>query len=219
MSPANIQTPEQMIERWMGVMCSCDPDVGHLCECCHDLQVVRDVIKERDRLRQTLQRIALLADCGSDQHKKEYAAHYALNSVAPSGWRVAEDMRQLANDVVGNLPLEDNSTAYERVVREKLELDSKIQRLMEFITRSSKFAELPTDERRRLINQHGYMCSYSDTLADRIESFDCGQEVPEVEDLRIYKRAFDSMAAQMIHPKMTGREMAEMQLSGACNAK
>ena len=32
------------------------------------------------------------------------------------------------------------------------------------------------------------------------------------EDLLIYKRAMDSMAAQMIHPKMTGLEMAKMQL-------
>jgi len=140
MNPANIQTPEQMIERWMGVMCSCDPDVGHLCECCHDTQVVRDVIRERDRMRSALQRIALLADCGSEQHKREYALHYSLNSVAVSGWKVAEDMREIANDVIGNLPIE--------------------------------------------------------------------------EDLSIYKRAFDSMAAQMIHPKMTGREMAEMQLKG-----
>jgi hypothetical protein len=33
-----------------------------------------------------------------------------------------------------------------------------------------------------------------------------------VEELEIYKRAIDSMAAQMIHPKMTGLEMAKMQL-------
>jgi len=58
MNPANIQTPEQMIERWMGVMCSCDPDVGHLCECCHDIQVVREAIKETDRLRAALKTIA-----------------------------------------------------------------------------------------------------------------------------------------------------------------
>lgn len=138
MNPSNIQTPEQMIERWMGVMCSCDPDVGHLCECCHDTQVVREVIRERDRMRAALQRIALLADCGSEQHKREYALHYSLNSVAVPGWRVAEDMREIANDVVGN-----------------------------------------------------------ETVS---------------EDLTIYKRAFDSMAAQMIHPKMTGLEMAKMQL-------
>lgn len=34
----------------------------------------------------------------------------------------------------------------------------------------------------------------------------------ESEDLTIYKRAMDSMAAQMVHPKMTGLEMAKMQL-------
>jgi len=33
-----------------------------------------------------------------------------------------------------------------------------------------------------------------------------------IDELSIYKRAMDSMAAQMIHPKMTGLEMAEMQL-------
>lgn len=31
----------------------------------------------------------------------------------------------------------------------------------------------------------------------------------------VYKQAMDSMAAQMIHPKMTGLEMAEMQLKPA----
>jgi hypothetical protein len=44
MSPANLQTPEQMLERWQGVACSCDPDVGHLCELCHDIQVVRELL-------------------------------------------------------------------------------------------------------------------------------------------------------------------------------
>jgi hypothetical protein len=44
----SIQTPEQMLERWYGVSCSCDPDVGHLCECCHDTQVIRELIKDRD---------------------------------------------------------------------------------------------------------------------------------------------------------------------------
>lgn len=32
------------------------------------------------------------------------------------------------------------------------------------------------------------------------------------EDLTIYKQAFDAMAAQMVCPKMTGLEMAKMQL-------
>lgn len=51
MDPTNIQTPEEMLERWTGVECQCDPSVGHLCEVCHDTKVLRDVIKERDRLR------------------------------------------------------------------------------------------------------------------------------------------------------------------------
>lgn len=34
----------------------------------------------------------------------------------------------------------------------------------------------------------------------------------EVRELMIYKRAMDSMASQMIHPKMTGLEMAKSQL-------
>ncbi len=91
------------------------------------------------RLRKSLQRIALLADTGSDQHKQEYAAHYAMKGHVPHGWIIAEDMRQIANDAVGNLPVEDDS---------------------------------------------------------------------------IYKRAMESMAAQMIHPRMSAREMAELQLKG-----
>jgi hypothetical protein len=45
-----------------------------------------------------------------------------------------------------------------------------------------------------------------DIAIEAIENPNCS------EDLTIYKRAFDSMAAQMICPKMTGLEMAKMQL-------
>jgi hypothetical protein len=90
-----------------------------------------------------LQRIALLADTGSDAHKEEFASYYAAYD-KPSGWRVVERMRDIANDVVGN----------ERIT----------------------------------------------------------------EDLSIYKRAMESMAAQFIHPKMTARELADMQLKGVSHA-
>ena len=96
------------------------------------------------RLRATLQRIALLADTGSEAHKEEFATYYA-NYDKPSGWRIVERMRDIANDVVGSLPLP--------------------------------------------------------------------------EDLTIYKRACDSMAAQFVHPKMTGLELAQMQLKGTTSAK
>jgi hypothetical protein len=36
----------------------------------------------------------------------------------------------------------------------------------------------------------------------------------QLDDLSIYKRAMESMAAQFIHPKMTAHELAEMQLKG-----
>ena len=38
------------------------------------------------------------------------------------------------------------------------------------------------------------------------------KRLDQTEELLIYKRAMDSMAAQMVHPKMTGLEMAKMQL-------
>ena len=49
-----LQTPEEMLERWYRVECRCDPDVGYLCESCHDTQVVRDLIKERDAILEGL---------------------------------------------------------------------------------------------------------------------------------------------------------------------
>lgn len=79
MNPANIQTPEQMIERWMGVMCSCDPDVGHLCECCHDTQVVREVITHRAQLQ--LERDAC-ADAMDQEHIRANAMEAALKIIS-----------------------------------------------------------------------------------------------------------------------------------------
>lgn len=93
------------------------------------------------KLRATLQQVALLADTGSDLHREAFG-HDSATGWTANGWRVAEKMREVANDVVGNLPVVDDS---------------------------------------------------------------------------IYKRAMESMAAQFVHPKMTARELAELQLKGeAC---
>ena len=51
MDPSNLQTPEEMLERWHDRKCSCVPDVGKLCESCHDFQVVRDLLAELDAHR------------------------------------------------------------------------------------------------------------------------------------------------------------------------
>jgi RNA polymerase-interacting CarD/CdnL/TRCF family regulator len=34
----------------------------------------------------------------------------------------------------------------------------------------------------------------------------------EIRELQVYKEAMESMASQMIHPKMTAKEMAQIQL-------
>lgn len=53
---------------------------------------------------EALQRIALLGDAGSNEHQSEYAGCYS-KGIQPAGWRVAEHMREVANDVVGNIAL------------------------------------------------------------------------------------------------------------------
>lgn len=123
-----------------------------------------------------LQKIALLADPGSDEHKREFSRYYAMDD-KPSGWRVAESMREIANDLVGNVPLE---------VKHAEELEVEAANFVSGI--DSGFNEMV-----RLMRENR-------TLAAMLEQ------------LRIYKDAMDSMAAQMIHPKMTGLEMAKIQL-------
>jgi len=56
------------------------------------------------RAEERLQKIALLADTESELHRKEFGCDSATGWTA-NGWRVAEKMREVANDVVGNLPL------------------------------------------------------------------------------------------------------------------
>lgn len=46
-----LETPVEMLERWQGIECTCDPDVGHMCEVCHDIQVVKGLMAENQRLR------------------------------------------------------------------------------------------------------------------------------------------------------------------------
>jgi hypothetical protein len=59
----------------------------------------------------------------------------------------------------------------ERVVEEKKELDSKRDKLTEFI-KGKLFDSLPSDEQERLIRQFRIMEQYSDVLAERIVHFD-----------------------------------------------
>lgn len=57
-----------------------------------------------------------------------------------------------------------------RVVAEKEALDDKIGRLRTFLE-SPKIEEVDPEERRRLIEQEGYMSGYSAVLGRRIMAF------------------------------------------------
>lgn len=59
MNPNHLQSPEQMLERWQRVVCSCDRRFGWLCESCHDTQVLRDLLRERNALKEAVR----LAEC------------------------------------------------------------------------------------------------------------------------------------------------------------
>lgn len=59
----------------------------------------------------------------------------------------------------------------ERVVTEKAELDSKIEKLNDFVHNNKVFETLHLDEQGRLWNQLRHMKDYSDVLGKRIAAF------------------------------------------------
>lgn len=65
------------------------------------------------RLRQVLQQVALLGDNMSDVHHLQFDTGPGQPIV--NGWRVAEKMREVANDVVGSLPLKSRFSRGDRV--------------------------------------------------------------------------------------------------------
>lgn len=64
-------------------------------------------VAELNRRGTALQRIALMADTGSEVYK-HFAEPYLRNGDKPSGWRIAEKMREIANDVIGSDPICDS---------------------------------------------------------------------------------------------------------------
>lgn len=64
-----------------------------------------------------LQQIAQLADTGSELHKQRFQPNAQADGIA-NGWRVAEAMREAANDVVGSVSLPTQEIAHQ--VRELL---------------------------------------------------------------------------------------------------
>jgi hypothetical protein len=73
----NIQEPWEMIERWdCCIPCTCDPDVGHLCEICHDTEVVRRLmarVAESLKIQQAAQALVAAVDAldGEDWNNQD----------------------------------------------------------------------------------------------------------------------------------------------------
>lgn len=59
---------------------------------------------------------------------------------------------------------------HQRVIDEKTELDTKLEKLREFQT-TTKFGSIPADEKNRLYRQEEVMAEYSKILGELIESF------------------------------------------------
>lgn len=49
---------------------------------------------------EALKRIALLTDVKSVEHQEKFSEWYRIGTT-PSGWRVAESIREIANDALG----------------------------------------------------------------------------------------------------------------------
>lgn len=58
-----------------------------------------------------------------------------------------------------------------RVVDEKAELDTKIEKLGHFIGTSPHWANVPEAEQERMHRQHEAMVAYSNILGERIDAF------------------------------------------------
>jgi hypothetical protein len=62
-----------------------------------------------------LQQIALLADTGSEAHRDRFGQNCKFDGVS-NGWRVAEAMREVANDAIGALEIGEDLTIYKQAM-------------------------------------------------------------------------------------------------------
>ncbi len=79
------ETPEQVLVRWNGIECKCDWSVGHLCECCHDSQMLRNLIRERDELQQRIIGLVVAVEtmqrCGSDGECNPFGEYVKMSKL------------------------------------------------------------------------------------------------------------------------------------------
>jgi hypothetical protein len=170
-----------------------------------------------------LQQIAQLADTGSRVHKERFQPNGDGDGIA-NGWRVAEAMREIANDVVGSVSLPRSLFCEMDRVRIKAGRDTGHYGTVlrtgsgdgvyytvkldcydgDIFYREEELEQANPDE-------PAWVTRFAKGKAD-CSPFVAKEIADQVREMLVYKRAMESMAKQFIHPKMTALEMAEMQL-------
>lgn len=141
------------------------------------------------RCADALRKIALLGDTMSDEHFTAF--NTGPGQPIANGWRVAEKMREIANDAIGICDDCNGSGAVKVGESEYADCPCEVQN----IKRRCEANELSFDN-----NDVSQVLTFAESM------------VSKCEELQIYKDAMESMARQFLHPRMTGLELAQMQL-------
>jgi len=170
-----------------------------------------------------LQNIAQLADTGSSLHKERFSPNGEGDGIA-NGWRVAEAMREIANDVVGSVMLPRSLFCVYDRIRVKAGRDAGHYGTITHVggddgtyygvkldchDREVGYSEYELDHAR--LDEPAWVTRFAKGNA-ATSPFTAKEIADQVREMLVYKRAMESMARQFIHPKMTAIEMAEMQL-------
>lgn len=173
-----------------------------------------------------LQQIAQLADTGSRAHKERFQPNNEGDGIA-NGWRVAEAMREIANDVVGSVSLPKSLFCEMDRVRVKAGRDAGHYGTITHVggddgtyygvkldchDKELGYSEYELEQANP--DEPAWVTRFAKGKAD-CSPFVAKEIADQVREMLVYKRAIESMARQFVHPKMTAREMAETQLRGA----
>jgi hypothetical protein len=115
---------------------------------------------------------------------------------------IVQKMQELADQIDVPMPIiEEDTSAFLRYAAERVRI------LCDECEGNYRMCNKHAAEINR---RRGEMAGVRETL--RENGIEGKTILGGLNELLIYKRAMDSMAAQMIHPKMTGLDMAKMQL-------
>lgn len=172
-----------------------------------------------------LQQIAQLADTGSKAHKELFCPNGEGDGIA-NGWRVAEKMREIANDAVGSVNLPRNLFCEMDRVRVKAGRDAGHYGTITHVGGDDgTYYGVKLDCHDKEVGYSEYELEQADANEPAwvtrfakgnaaTSPFTAKEIADQVRKLLIYQRAMESMARQFIHPKMTAYEMANIQLRG-----